>query len=127
MITPWDMGIINAIRRKLEYAIFPSDPPEEMKQTPYLIFELRNLIQGANFTARVEFTLTIVDKKEVTSASFDVMKAINKIIRGELTLKQDDFVIGSAKVKINEVESKKNNLVLKMIAIIKLNVVYEDE
>jgi hypothetical protein len=126
-MTPWDLGIINAIGKRLEYAIFPSDPPETMKRTPYLIFELQNLLQGANFMIRVEFTLTIIDQKEVTSASFDVLRAVNKLIRKELTLGQDGYVIGSARIKINAVESRKNNLVLKMTAIIKLNTVYENE
>jgi hypothetical protein len=121
------MGIIGALGKGLKYAIFPPDPPEEMRRTPYLIFELQNLMSGMNFAARVEFSLAIVDQKEVTSASFDVMRAIRKIIDGKLTLTQDDDVIGDARIKIDSVEKKKNSLVLKMIAIVKLNTVYENE
>ncbi|MDR2781922.1 MAG: hypothetical protein LBB21_05740 [Holosporaceae bacterium] len=127
MLIPWDLGLINALKKGFEYAIFPSNPPEENRRTPYLIFELQNFLHGKNFTARVEFTLTIVDQKEVTSASFDVLRAINKVISKELTLIQEEFVIGSAKIKTDAVESKKNSLVLKMVAILKLSMVYKDE
>ncbi|MDR1333861.1 MAG: hypothetical protein LBJ71_01435 [Holosporaceae bacterium] len=127
MSIPWDMGLISALGKGLEYAIFPPDPPEEMKRAPYLIFELQNLTSGTNFATRVEFTLTIVDQKEVTSASFDIMKAIRKIIDGKLTLKQNEMALGEARLKIDSVEKKKNCLALKIIAIIKLNMVYEDE
>jgi hypothetical protein len=121
------MGLIGALGKGLKYAIFPPDPPEEMKRTPHLIFELQNLMTGTNFASRVEFTLTIVDQKEVTSASYDVMRGIRKIIDGKLTLKQDEIEIGNACIKIDCIEKKKNCLMLKMIAIIKLNGEYEDE
>ncbi|MDR0678310.1 MAG: hypothetical protein LBF44_02110 [Holosporaceae bacterium] len=125
---PWDLGIINAIKKELEFAIFPSNPPEEFgKKTPYLIFELKNILQGKNLMSRVEFSITIVDNKEVTSASFEILKAINKIISKELTLSQDETPIGSAKIKINSIESKKNNLILNLVAILRLEAVYEDE
>jgi hypothetical protein len=127
MSIPWDMGLVGALGKGLKYAIFPPNPPEEMKQTPYLIFELQNLMLGTNFATRVEFTLTIVDQKEVTSASFDVMKAVRKIVDGKLSLKQDETEIGDACIKVDSVEKKKNCLILKMIAIIKLNKVYENE
>jgi hypothetical protein len=125
---PWDLGIINAIKKELEFAIFPSNPPEGLgKKTPYLIFELKNILQGKNLISRVEFAITIVDNKEVTSASFEILKAINKIISRELTLSQEETPIGNAKIKINSVESKKNNLILNLVAILRLEAVYEDE
>jgi hypothetical protein len=55
------------------------------------------------------------------------MRTINKIICKELTLGQDSYILGSARIKTDAVESKKNRLVLKMTAIIKLNAIYEDE
>jgi hypothetical protein len=124
---PWDLGIINAIKKEIKLAIFPSNPPKELRQFPHLIFELNNILQGKNLTSRAEFTLTIVDDKEVTVASFEILKAINKIISKELTLSQGDVVIGTAKIKINSVESKNNNIILKLIAILKLKAVYEND
>jgi hypothetical protein len=124
---PWDLGIINAIKQELKFAIFPSEPPEELRKTPYLIFELKNVLQGKNLMSRVEFSITIVDNKEVTGACFDVLRSINKIISKELALSQDDFIIGSAKIKINSIASKENSLILNLIAILHLNAVYEDE
>jgi hypothetical protein len=124
---PWDLGIIGAIGRQLMMAIFPSEPPEEMRKTPYLIFELKSVVQGQNLTSRAEFAITIVEGKETTPASFDILRAINKIIAEELTLSQGDFVIGSAKIKIDSVAGKKNNMVLNLTAILKMRAIYEDE
>jgi hypothetical protein len=124
---PWDLGLIKAIGRQLEAAIFPSEPPENERKTPYLIFELKNVVQGANLTARAEFSIIIVEGKGATSASFDIARAINKIIAKELTLSQGDFVIGSARIKIDSTKSEKNNLILNLTAILKIRTIYEDE
>jgi hypothetical protein len=124
---PWDLGIIKAIGKELGFAIFPTHPPEDKRRTPYLIFELKNILQGKNLTSRVEFSITVVDDKEVTSASYDVLKAINKSISKELTLCQGESEIGSAKIKIDSVESKQNNLLLNLVAILKMKAIYEDE
>ncbi|MDR2724448.1 MAG: hypothetical protein LBB25_04620 [Holosporaceae bacterium] len=124
---PWDLGIIKAIGNELKLAIFPSNPPTEMRKMPYLIFELKNILQGKNLTSRVEFSITIVEGKDVTAASFDILRAVNKIISKELTLSQSDYEIGSARAKINSIESKKNNLILNLVAILKLKAIYEDE
>jgi hypothetical protein len=124
---PWDLGIVKAVGKHLEQAIFPSEPPEEMRKTPYLIFELKNVVQGKNLTSRAEFAITIVEGKEAPPAGFEILKAINKIIAKELTLSQGDFVIGSAMAKIDSVVSKKSNLVLNLTAILKMKAIYEDE
>ena len=123
----WDFGIINAIKNQFALSIFPSEPPEELRKTPYLIFELKNVLQGKNLMSRAEFTLTIVDNKEMSGESLNILKNINKIISKELTLCQDDFKIGTACIKVDSVESKKNNLTINLVAILRLNAIYEDE
>ncbi|MDR1561242.1 MAG: hypothetical protein LBS23_02705 [Holosporaceae bacterium] len=124
---PWDFGIINAIKQELKVAVFPSTPPEEQRKTPYLVFELKNISQGKNLASRVEFFITIVDDQEITGSSFEILRSINKIISKELTLLQEKFVIGTAKVKIESVTSKENYLLLRLIAILQLKAIYEDK
>jgi hypothetical protein len=124
---PWDLGIIKAIGKELGEAIFPSSPPEETYKTPYLIFELKNYMYGVNLRSRVEFSITIVDDREVTSASYDIMRAINKIICQKLTLSQGNSVIGTAKTKVDSVEKRKNKLTLNMIAMLDMEAIYENE
>jgi hypothetical protein len=119
---PWDFGIINAIKKKIELSIFPPDPPEEFRKTPYLIFELKNITQGTNLRSRVEFVLTIVDNKEIRSESFNILRNINKIISKELTLCQRESAIGSAKIKIESIESNKNCLIVNLAAILQLKI-----
>ncbi|MDR1361866.1 MAG: hypothetical protein LBJ16_01460 [Holosporaceae bacterium] len=129
MFFPWDFGIINAIKKGLEAtAIFPSPPPEKLRKTPYLIFELKDIRQGANLRSRVEFGLTIVDENgdETSGKSVQVLRSITRIISRELTLYQEDSIIGSARVKVESIESRKNNLRLTLVAILQLKAIYED-
>lgn len=121
---PWDFGIIRAIKELLGIAIFPSMPPEDMKKSPYIIFELKDILQGKNLLYRVGFTLTLIDNNE--GKNLEILKSITKIIRKELTLKQGNFVIGSARIKIESVESKGINLIINFAALLQLKAIYED-
>lgn len=121
---PWDFGIIRAIKELLGISIFPSIPPENMKKSPYIIFELKDILQGKNLLYRVGFTLTLIDNNE--GKNLEILKSITKIIRKELTLKQGDFVIGSAKIKIESVESKGIDLIVNFAALLQLKAIYED-
>ena len=76
--------------------------------------------------SRAEFTLTIVDNKEISGESLTILKNINKIISKELTLRQSDFTIGTARIKVDSVESKKNNLIMNLVAILQLKAIYEN-
>lgn len=121
---PWDFGIIRAIKELLGISIFPSMPPEDMKKSPYIIFELKDILQGKNLLYRVGFTLTLIDNNE--GKNLEILKSITKIIRKELTLKQGNFVIGSARMKIESVESKGINLIINFAALLQLKAIYED-
>ena len=125
---PWDFGIKNAIEKELGISLFPfSAPSEEKRTSPYLVIEFKNLIQGKNLTARAEFTITIANEKEITAKSFEISKNIGKIAQKELTLFQGDAIIGSAKFKIISIESKKNNLILNVVALLWLKAIYEND
>lgn len=123
---PWDFGIIRAIKELLGISIFPSVPSPEhiIKESPYIIFQLNNILQGKNLLYRVGFTLTLIDNNG--GKNLEILKNITKIIRKELTLKQNSFVIGSARIKIESVESKGNNLVINFTALLQLKAIYED-
>lgn len=121
---PWDFGIIRAIKELLEIPIFPSVPPKDIKENSYIIFELKDILQGKNLLYRVGFTLTLVDNNE--GKNLEILKNITKIIRKELTLKQNSFVIGSARIKIESVESKGSNLIINFAALLQLKAIYED-
>lgn len=121
---PWDFGIIRAIGELLKVSIFPSDPPERLKKYPYVTFELKDILQGKNLLYRVGFTLTFVDGNE--GKNLELLKKITKIIRNELTLKQNNFILGTARMKIESVESKKNLLIINLAALLQLKAIYED-
>ncbi len=123
---PWDFGIIRAIKELLGISIFPSAPSPEhvIKESPYIIFQLNDILQGKNLLYRVGFTLTLIDNNE--GKNLEILKNITKIIRKELTLKQGEFIIGSARIKTESVESKGSNLIINFAALLQLKAIYED-
>lgn len=123
---PWDFGVINAIKKKLNVEVFPSDPPQELGKSRYLIFNLKNIKEGINRIAKMEFSLIIVDKEETSGYTYAILRKINRVISSELDLYQGNFAIGSARVKINYLENKKNMLILNLEAILQLKALYEN-
>lgn len=119
MIIPWDFGIINAIKEQLGLAIFPSVPQQSTRQNPQIIFELKDIRQGKNQLYRVEFSLTLIDKNE--GKNLEILKNITKLIRKKLSLKQENFTIGSARAKINLITTKGNRMEIDLIALLQLN------
>lgn len=123
---PWDFGVINAIKKKLNVEVFPSDPPQELGKSRYLIFNLKNIKEGINRIAKMEFSLIIVDKEETSGYTYAILRKIKRVISSELDLYQGNFAIGSARVKINYLENKKNMLILNLEAILQLKALYEN-
>lgn len=123
---PWDFGLINAIKKQLKCAIFPSEPPEEQKNTPYVMFEMKKFQQISALRCEVNFLLTIVDDFEYSNNRFNILKIINHIIHDKLTLIQGQMPIGSAQIKTNSVENKANTLILNLTAMLDLEAIYED-
>lgn len=121
---PWDFGIISAIKDQLGIAIFPSTPPKDFQTKPHLIFELNDIMQGKNCVYKVGFKMKIVDNNE--GINLEILKKISRIIRKELTLKEGKFVLGSARIKIESVESKSNVLTVNFVALLQINNGYEE-
>ena len=73
---PWDFGIIRAIKELLGISIFPSAPSPEhiIKENPYIIFQLNDILQGKNLLYRVGFTLTLIDNNE--GKNLEILKKI---------------------------------------------------
>lgn len=121
---PWDFGIISAIKDQLGIAIFPSTPPKDFQTKPHLTFELNDIMQGKNCVYKVGFKMKIVDNNE--GINLEILKKISRIIRKELTLKEGKFVLGSARIKIESVESKSNVLTVNFVALLQINNGYEE-
>ncbi len=124
---PWDFGIINVLNEESKFKIIPYDTPKGMIRGPCLLFELKSMMQHKNFTTKAEFTLTVVEGTERNGSSAEIMKEINRVINADLVLHQSEEEIGTARVKIESVENKKNTFLLNLVAIILLKPIYEDE
>lgn len=120
---PWDFGLINALKKQLNYKVLPS--ANENEEPPYIIFSLGKYFQKNIFATSVDFSLKIVDANEWTNERFETAKKINKIIRFPLYLYDKNEKIGHALVKNISLESSQNNLILKMTAMVYLSSIYD--
>lgn len=122
----WDFGVINALKEGLDMEVFPSDPIEKIAQTPYLIFELKNVLYGKNLSSRVECIIKIINANYDNTKVFEVLKKINQVITKKLSLYQGALCIGSAKMKINSLETKGDVTILSLIGILQLLAIYDN-
>ncbi len=126
IMIPWDFGLINTLKNLLDISIFPSEPPEEQRKTPYIILELLNIEQNINLVTKLGLKLTIVYNQEQMPAYYSIIKTMKKAIAQKLTLKQGNFEIGTAQIKLEKFVTKKNNLILDLTALLYLKAIYDD-
>ena len=116
---PWDFGLIQALREKIGWEIFPSDPPENIGY-PYLILEIGEMKYRSDQTILVEMNLRLIDSNKPSCKIYEFCKTLQKIIMEDLSLCNGEQDIGKAALKIDRIVTAKNNQTVKLIAIIKL-------
>jgi len=116
---PWDFGLIQALKEKIGWEIFPSDPPEEIRY-PYLILEIGEMKYRSDQTILVEMNLRLIDSEKPSCKIYKFCKTLQKTIMEDLSLRNGDQDIGKAALKIDRIVTVKNDQVIKLAAIIKL-------
>lgn len=116
---PWDFGLIQALRKKIGWEIFPSDPPEDIEY-PYLILEIGEMKYRSDQTILVEMNLRLIDSVKPSCKIYKFCKTLQKTVMEDLSLRNGDQDIGKAALKIDRIVTAKNDQVVKLIAIIKL-------
>ncbi|MBO7454079.1 MAG: hypothetical protein J6T91_01685 [Alphaproteobacteria bacterium] len=116
---PWDFGLIQALREKIGWEIFPSDPPENIGY-PYLILEIGEMKYRSDQTILVEMNLRLIDSDKPSCKIYEFCKTLQKTVMKDLSLRNDNQDIGKAALKIDRIVTAKNNQTVKLIAIIKL-------
>lgn len=116
---PWDFGLIQALREKIGWEIFPSDPPENIGY-PYLILEIGEMKYRSDQTILVEMNLRLIDSDKPSCKIYEFCKTLQKTVMKDLSLRNDNQDIGKAALKIDRIVTAKNNQTIKLIAIIKL-------
>ena len=116
---PWDFGLIQALREKIGWEIFPSDPPENIGY-PYLILEIGEMKYRSDQTILVEMNLRLIDSNKPSCKIYEFCKTLQKIIMEDLSLCNGEQDIGKAALKIDRIVTAKTGHVIKLIAIIKL-------
>lgn len=116
---PWDFGLIQALREKIGWEIFPSDPPENIGY-PYLILEIGEMKYRSDQTILVEINLRLIDSDKPSCKIYEFCKTLQKTVMKDLSLRNDNQDIGKAALKIDRIVTAKNNQTVKLIAIIKL-------
>lgn len=116
---PWDFGLIQALREKIGWEIFPSDPPENIGY-PYLILEIGEMKYRPDQTILIEMNLRLIDSDKPSCKIYEFCKTLQKTVMEDLSLRDDDQNIGKAALKIDRIVTAKNDQIIKLIAIIKL-------
>lgn len=116
---PWDFGLIQALRKKIGWEIFPSDPPEDIEY-PYLILEIGEMKYRSDQTILVEMNLRLIDSVKPSCKIYKFCKTLQKTVMEDLSLRNGDQDIGKAALKIDRIVTAKNDQVVKLVAIIKL-------
>lgn len=122
---PWDFGLIQALREKIGWKIFPSDPPDDV-ECPYLILEIGEMKYRPDQTILVEMNLRLIDTDKPSCKIYEFCKTLQRTILEDLPLHNDDQNIGKAALKIDRIVTVKNDQVIKLIAIIKLKNIEEE-
>ncbi len=116
---PWDFGLIQALREKIGWEIFPSDPLDDVEY-PYLILEIDEMKYRLDQTILAEINLKLVDSNKPSCKIYEFCKKLQQIIMGNLSLYNGNLNIGKASVKIDRIVTTKNDQTVKLVAIIKL-------
>ena len=116
---PWDFGLIQALKEKIGWEIFPSDPPDDVGY-PYLILEIGEMKYRSDQTIFVDMNLRLIDSDKPSCKIYKFCRALQRITMEDLPLSNDNQNIGKAALKIDRIVTVKNDQVIKLVAIIKL-------
>ena len=126
-MTPWDFGLISALRRELCCPVFPSQPPADTIFSTYLLLDLQKYHPISCNKLGLHLNVSIIDSAdETTTERHKLLQALIKLSNQDIQLSQGDICLGRAKIRIDSVVSKENGLILSITAIIQLNAIYED-
>lgn len=115
----WDFGLINALKEKIDWEIYPSEPPEETAY-PYLILEIGETKYRFDHTILAEVDLRIMDDEKPSSRSYEFFKKLQRISMEDLVLRSGGIEFGKAAINIDRIVTTKGNHSIKLITIIKL-------
>ncbi len=120
----WDFGLINALKEKIGWEIYPSEPPDEFP-SPYLILELGETKYRFDHTILAEVNIRIIDAQKPSNQGYEIYKKLRQISMEDLVLYSENVEIGKAAMKIDRIVTTKNDQIIKLIAIIHLKNIEE--
>ncbi len=123
---PWDFGLIQALREKIGWEIFPSDPPDDINY-PYLILEINEMKYRQDQTILAEISIQVIDLDKPSNKLYKFCKTLQRITMEDLSLYNGNQNIGKTALKIDRVVTTKNDQIVKLIAIIKLKNIKGEE
>lgn len=116
---PWDFGLIQSLKEKIGWEIFPSDPPDDI-ECPYLILEIDEMKYRPDQTVLAELNIRVIDSDKPSGRIYKFCKKLQQIAMEDLSLRNDNKDIGKAALKIDRVVTTKNDQIIKLIAMIKI-------
>jgi len=121
----WDFGLINVLKEKIGWEIYPSEPPNEIN-CPYLILEIGETKYRFDHTVLAEINIRIVDQEKQSNRGYEICEKLQQISMEDLVLKSGNIVIGRAAIRIDRLVNTKNDQIIKLIAIMQLKNMEEE-
>ncbi len=121
----WDFGLINALKEKIGWEIYPSEPPDEIG-CPYLILEIGETKYRFDHTILAEINIRVIDQEKPSNQGYEICKKLQQISMEDLALRSKNIEIGKAAMKIDRLVNTKNDQIIKLIAIIQLKNMEEE-
>lgn len=121
----WDFGLINALKEKINWEIYPSEPPDEIN-CPYLILEIGETKYRFDHTVLAEINIRIVDPEKQSNRGYEICEKLQQILIEDLTLRSGNSMLGKAAIKLDRVVTTKNDQIIKLVAIIQLKNMEEE-
>ena len=120
----WDFGLINALKEKIGWKIYPSEPPDEVF-APYLILEIGETKYRFDHTVLAEINIRIIDLEKPSNQCYKICKKLQQIFMEDLVLYSENNEMGKAAMKIDRIVTTKNDQIIKLIAMIHLKNIEE--
>lgn len=130
----WDFGIMNALRKQflmngVNVKFFPVPvPTEAVESEPYLSVEVKNLRTSLDKRAATDIVLTLENGSDSQSKNLNikVLQILKNLSKTTLSLIQGSEPIGSANIRINSIDNKRERLLITMSSLVWLKRLYYD-
>lgn len=130
----WDFGLLNSLKKQfenmgLDIKILPTPIPSDLvERSPFLSADMKEIKANPDRRVRTNIVLTLENRAANNESVLvvKILKILNEISKAPLILFQGKENIGEANIKIDSIDNKQNQLLIKLSSFIFLRRLYYD-